>query len=196
MGSRERYRERLAVGSCSKCRDGTRSGSRGVAEETGLVVPLGKLVLEESCRRVKAWQEAGLPDGSSLTLSLNLGARQFQQSDLVEDVRETLTRTGLAPSCLKLEITESDAMEDVESTLETLRKLKALGIRISIDDLGTGYSSLVYLKRFPVDTLKIDRSFVDRLGEDPESAAIVATTISLARVALHQKSGSDTRGGS
>ena len=152
-----------------------------LAEETGIIVEIGLQVLERSCRQVRAWQDELPEDCIPPTLNANLSARQFRQPNLVEQIQGVLEATGLAPECLKLEVTESAAMEDVDAALVTLRRLKDLGIRVAIDDFGTGYSSLSYLRRFPVDNLKIDRSFVGRLEDDPESAAIVATTVSLAR---------------
>ncbi|QIN80192.1 PAS domain S-box protein [Rubrobacter marinus] len=152
-----------------------------LAEETGIIVEIGLQVLEQSCRQVRAWQDELPGDCAPPTLNANLSARQFRQPNLVEQIQGVLEETGLSPRSLKLEVTESVAMENVDAALVTLRRLKDLGIRVAIDDFGTGYSSLSYLRRFPVDNLKIDRSFVGRLEDDPESAAIVATTVSLAR---------------
>ena len=153
-----------------------------VAEETGLIVPLGRWVLEEACRQAKEWHErfpAG-PADPPLTMSVNLSARQFGQPDLAKTVRAAIDGTGLDPESLVLEITESAVMEDARANAETLRELKSLGVRIAIDDFGTGYSSLAYLKKFPVDFLKIDRSFVDGLGEDPDDEGIVSSVVNLA----------------
>jgi len=113
-------------------------------------------------------------------VAVNLSARQFTEPDLLQQVTDALKQSRLEPSCLELEITESLAMDDAETTIQTLNQLKALGVRISIDDFGTGYSSLSYLRRFPIDTLKIDKSFVDCIS-DPDEAAIVATVIAMAR---------------
>ncbi len=151
-----------------------------VAEESGLILPLGRWVLEEACRQTRAWQLRH-PSLVVPAVSVNISAREFQQVNLVDEVRRVLTRTGLAASSLQLEITESVMMRDAESTTDTLRGLKELGASLSIDDFGTGYSSLAYLERFPIDGLKIDRSFVDRLGHEPEDAAIVRTIITLAK---------------
>jgi diguanylate cyclase (GGDEF)-like protein/PAS domain S-box-containing protein len=151
-----------------------------IAEETGLIVPLGQWVLDQACDQTRRWQDQ-YPATPPLGISVNLSARQFQNPHLIEDVKGTLDRTGLDPACLKLEVTESVAMQDPEATANTLRALKGLGLRLAIDDFGTGYSSLSYLKRFPVDTLKIDRSFVDGLGSDTQSDAIVQSVIALAR---------------
>jgi EAL domain-containing protein (putative c-di-GMP-specific phosphodiesterase class I) len=114
-------------------------------------------------------------------MSVNLSARQFQRPELLDDIRDALASTGLDPRRLKLEITESVIMHDAEATTDTLLAIKDLGIRLAIDDFGTGYSSLSYLKRFPVDTLKIDRSFVDGLGEDSQDTAIVRSIVALAK---------------
>jgi diguanylate cyclase (GGDEF)-like protein/PAS domain S-box-containing protein len=151
-----------------------------LAEETGLVVPIGQWVLEEACRQVRMWQPQYLTD-PPLALSVNLSAKQFQHPELVEDVYLTLKETGLAPRHLKLEITESVAMENSDLTVATLWKLKDLGIHLAIDDFGTGYSTLSYLKHCPADTLKIDRSFVDGLGRTQEDTAIVRAVIAFAK---------------
>ena len=151
-----------------------------VAEETGLIVPLGRWVLEEACRQAKAWQER-YPSYPPLTMSVNLSARQFGQPGLAETVRTAIDGAGLDPGSLVLEITESAVMEDAQANAETLHELKGLGVGVAIDDFGTGYSSLAYLKRFPVDYLKIDRSFVDGLGEDPDDEGIVSSVVNLAR---------------
>jgi diguanylate cyclase (GGDEF)-like protein/PAS domain S-box-containing protein len=151
-----------------------------VAEDTGLILPLGQWVLEQACRQVAAWQ-AEFPLDPPLVLSVNLSPRQFQQSDLVAVMARVVSDTGLAPGCLKLEITEGAIMRNVELTIRTLWQLKDLGIKLAIDDFGTGYSSLSYLKNLPLDVLKIDRSFVTGLGHDSEDNAIVQAIISLAR---------------
>ena len=152
----------------------------GLAEDTGLILPLGRQVLEESCRQVRRWHDDH-PDSVPVELSVNLSARQFQDRGLAGDVAEILETTGLEPTHLCLEITESVVMQDVPSTMTTLADLKALGVRLAIDDFGTGYSSLSYLKRFPVDVVKIDRSFVEGLGEETVDGEIVAAVIRLAR---------------
>ena len=150
-----------------------------LAEETGLIVPIGMRVLEEACRRVRSWQERF--GGTPLALSVNLSPKQFQHPGLVEDVLGVLHRTGLDPRDLKLEITEGVVMEDAEATVALLHRLKDVGVRLAIDDFGTGYSSLAYLKRFPVDVLKIDRSFVAGLGRVPEDTAVVRATVAFAK---------------
>jgi diguanylate cyclase (GGDEF)-like protein len=151
-----------------------------MAEETGLILPIGWWVLEQACRQARRWQ-AQHPHGPTLVMSVNLSARQFQHPDLVGQVARVLRRTRLEPAYLRLEITETVVMDGAESIIETLRRLKALGVQLAIDDFGTGYSSLAYLKRFPVDVLKVDKSFVDGLGQDPEDTAIVRAVITLAK---------------
>ncbi|MGE3907997.1 MAG: putative bifunctional diguanylate cyclase/phosphodiesterase [Chloroflexota bacterium] len=151
-----------------------------IAEETGLIVEIGLWVLREACTRARMWHLAR-PQEPPLTMSVNLSARQFLQPDLVERVADVLFETGLDPAALKLEITETVLMRDIDSTVEKLWALKRLGVKLAIDDFGTGYSSLSYLKRFPVDTLKIDRSFVSGLGEDANDTAIVRSVVALAK---------------
>jgi diguanylate cyclase (GGDEF)-like protein/PAS domain S-box-containing protein len=149
----------------------------GVAEVTGLIVPLGLWVLEAACAQVKEWQQQGQPE---LKVGVNLSARQLQAADVAEQVQKVLRETGLAAQYLDLEITETSAMQNPEATIATLRELKALGVSISIDDFGIGYSSLNYLKRLPVDTLKIDQSFVRDVTTDADDAAIATAIIALA----------------
>jgi diguanylate cyclase (GGDEF)-like protein/PAS domain S-box-containing protein len=149
----------------------------GVAEEIGLIVPIGDWVLNQACLQAVAWQNAGLP---VMHMAVNLSARQFAQPGLVASVSAALERSGLQPSLLEIEITESLMMTDVEQAVATLADLKRLGVRVSVDDFGTGHSSLYYLKRFPIDVLKIDRSFVRDIVSDADDAAIVAAIISLA----------------
>jgi EAL domain-containing protein (putative c-di-GMP-specific phosphodiesterase class I) len=151
-----------------------------VAEQTGLIVALGKWVLEEACRQMAAWH-AQVLTSPPMSLSVNLSPKEFLSSNLVDEVARILRATGLPPGCLKLEITEGVAMQHVEATITTLWRLKELGIRIAIDDFGTGYSSLGYLKRLPVDVLKIDQSFVSGLGRNSEDAAIVRAIIAMAK---------------
>lgn len=151
-----------------------------VAEETGSIVAIGQWVLLQACLQMKRWQEKHSL-GSPLSISVNLSGRQFGHSNLLEQITQILDSTGLDPHSLKLEITESIVMENVESTAGTLEKLRDLGVELSIDDFGTGYSSLSYLHRLPIDTLKIDRSFVSRVGENNENKEIVRTIIMLAQ---------------
>jgi diguanylate cyclase (GGDEF)-like protein/PAS domain S-box-containing protein len=151
-----------------------------IAEETGMIVPIGAWVLEEACRQVQQWQEERC-NGRALLLSVNVSARQFQAPDLVETVASVLERTGFNPTSLKLELTESMMMHDVERTILRLHELKKLAIQLVIDDFGTGYSSLAYLRQFPITVLKIDRTFVKRLGTDPQDDAIVRSIVTLSR---------------
>jgi diguanylate cyclase (GGDEF)-like protein len=147
-----------------------------ITEENGLIIPLGEWVLHTACRQNKLWQDAGLPP---LIMSVNLSTRQFRQPNLVDQISGILTETGLESRYLELEITES-MTANVEYAISTLTRLKAIGVKISIDDFGTGYSSLAYLKKFPIDKLKIDRSFVTDLVTDGNDAAIVTTIATIA----------------
>jgi EAL domain-containing protein (putative c-di-GMP-specific phosphodiesterase class I) len=146
-----------------------------LAEESGLIVPLGEWVLRAACKQNKEWQEQGY---DPFPIAVNLSMRQFFQHNLKGKINQVLLQTGLEPHYLELEITESMTM-DVEYAIQSLLELKELGVKISIDDFGTGYSSLYYLKRFPIDKLKIDRSFVRDIMIDPNDAAIVTTIISM-----------------
>ncbi len=148
-----------------------------LAEETGLIIQLGQIVLRQVCADIKTWQASGL---SSVRISINLSAREFRQDDLSATIRKVLDETSVDGNLLTFELTESMVMHDVENTLETLLELKKLGAKISLDDFGTGYSSLSYLKRFPIDTLKIDRSFVRDIHEDGDDAAIAHAVIAMA----------------
>ncbi|MFL5843576.1 MAG: amino acid permease [Solirubrobacteraceae bacterium] len=148
-----------------------------VAEETGVIVPLGAWVLEEACRQVAAWHRAR-PDARPVRVGVNLSARQVVHPAIVDMVDRALRQTGIDPSCLVLEITESVLMDDPESGAETLRRLKALGVNIALDDFGTGYSSLAYVRRFPIDILKIDREFISELGTNH---AIVEAVLAMGR---------------
>lgn len=148
-----------------------------IAEETGLILPLGEWVLRTACQQAKNWYDQL---GTRFIISVNLSTRQFQQQDLVSTVDRSLQDTKLPPELLELEITETLGMKNPELTLKTLHELKSMGIHIAIDDFGTGYSSLSYLKRFPIDTLKIDRSFVSDINGDSNDGAIVVAVIALA----------------
>ncbi len=148
-----------------------------LAEETGLIVPMGLWALRVACQQLKTWQTDVLT--CDLTLAVNVSAKQFRKADFVEQVRCVLFETGAKPSHLKLELTESTVLENVEDTIAKMRELKLLGISFSMDDFGTGYSSLQYLKRLPLDQIKIDQSFVRDITTDPNDAAIVQTIIAM-----------------
>ncbi len=154
-----------------------------LAEETGLIVPIGEWVFKSACMQIKAWQEQGY---EAPPLAINLSVRQFREKNLVESLTRILAESGVQGCQIELEITESILMGNTNETVAMLRKLNALGIKISIDDFGTGYSSLSYLKRFPVDKLKIDRSFVQDIATDSDDATIVTAIVSLAH-SLHLK---------
>ncbi|HXA30515.1 MAG TPA: EAL domain-containing protein [Candidatus Angelobacter sp.] len=151
-----------------------------VAEEMGLIVPIGRWVLHESMRQVRGWQDRH-PGLHRLSLSVNLSARQLRQPELVDDIVEALKATRFDPTCLTLEITETALMRDTSRALETLDRLRALGIRLALDDFGTGYSSLSYLREFPIDVIKIDKSFVDGIARGSEEAAVARAVIELGR---------------
>ena len=149
-----------------------------VAEETGLIGEIGRWVLDEACRQMAAWHAAGLP---KISVAVNVAAPQFHTPEFYQQVTRALEASGLEPRYLELELTESILVQDVEATLEMLRRFKALGVMLSVDDFGTGYSSLSYLKRFPVDRLKIDQSFVRGLNEDVNDRAIVGSVIAMGK---------------
>jgi diguanylate cyclase (GGDEF)-like protein len=156
-----------------------------IAEETGLIVPLGEWVVHEAARQARAWRDAGLDPG---VVSVNLSARQFRQEGLVRTVSRVLEETALDPAALEMELTESMVMHNVETAIATLQGLKSLGVSLSLDDFGTGYSSLSYLKDLPIDTLKIDRSFVRDIGTGAESDdGILAQAIISLGHAMHLK---------
>jgi len=150
-----------------------------VAEEIDLIAPIGRWVLEEACRQARRWHSR-FPGMPPLKVCVNLSAKQFQHCALLEDIGAALRETGLDPSALDLEITESVVMEDAPATIATLRDLKGLGVNLAIDDFGMGYSSLSYLKRFPVDFLKVDRSLIQGIGEGPKDEAILSALVTLA----------------
>jgi EAL domain-containing protein (putative c-di-GMP-specific phosphodiesterase class I) len=147
-----------------------------IAEDAGLIAPIGEWVLEEACRQARIWADAGLP---SVPVAVNVSAMQFKRHDLPGIVARVLRETRLPPSLLEVELTESAVMHDADDAVRQLAEIKALGVRVSIDDFGTGYSSLSRLRRTPVDKLKIDRSFVAELVDDPNDAAIARAIISL-----------------
>ena len=148
-----------------------------LAEESGLIIEFGRWILETACRQTREWQLAtGRPD---LTISVNLSGREIAEAELVGDVARILATTSLEPKCLTLEITETTLVRDVDTTIAAFRALKALGVRLAIDDFGTGYSSLSYLRQFPIDVLKIDRSFVASLDEGTDSSALVRSILNL-----------------
>ena len=149
-----------------------------LAENSGIIVPIGRYVLETACEQLATWQSS--PATAGVKLSANLSVRQLEYDGLVEDFKAIVRNSGVDPTALWLEITESALMRDTASTIETLRALRDIGAHISVDDFGTGYSSLAYLRRFPVEALKIDRTFVDRLGSEKEDSTIVHAIIELA----------------
>ena len=146
-------------------------------EQTGLIVPVGEWVMRAACRQIRAWRDEGI---RPLPVAINLSARQFQRQDVCGTVKRALAEFEIEPRLLEIEITETTAMEHSEDMVATLRDLKALGVRIAIDDFGTGYSSLSYLKRFPVDSIKIDRSFIGQVADNPDDAAIAKAIIMMA----------------
>ncbi|MBI1926089.1 EAL domain-containing protein [Candidatus Poribacteria bacterium] len=148
-----------------------------IAEETGLIVPIGEWTLRTVCAQNKAWQEAGFPP---MRMTINLLARQFQEKRLSDTIAQVLEDTGLSPAFLELEITESDAMQDVDDTIAKLQMLKEIGVQLSIDSFGVGYSSLSYLKQFPIDRLKIGQSFVQGIPTDRGDVAITTALVTLA----------------
>ncbi len=149
-----------------------------LAEDTGLILPLGRAMLEKACRQARRWRDEL---GVSLSIGVNLSARQFQQASLVEEIQDVLQATGVPASQLLFEITESLALERIERTIETLLQLKALGCKVAIDDFGRGYSSLVYLADFPVDVVKVDRAFINGVDVDPVKSAIVSAVVTLSK---------------
>ncbi|NTV11689.1 MAG: EAL domain-containing protein [Zoogloea sp.] len=150
-----------------------------VAEETGLILPIGSWVLDFACATLKEWGGSSFP--GRLNLAVNVSARQFHQADFAEQVERMLDRYGTDPSLLKLELTESLILDNVEDAIEKMRALKKMGVSFSLDDFGTGYSSLSYLKRLPIDQLKIDRSFVRDIASDPDDAAIVQAILGMSQ---------------
>ena len=151
-----------------------------LAEESGLIVPLGQWTIREACRQVRFWQKE-IPADEPIALNVNLSARQLRHPDIVRDVADALDDSGLLPSRLILEITESVLMIDTAATISRLLQLKSLGVRLAIDDFGTGYSSFAYLRRFPVDIIKIDKSFVDDIATEETATALVDAMIRIGK---------------
>ena len=149
-----------------------------VAEDSGLILPIGMWVRREACLQARAWQDAGLP---SLPVAVNISVVEFRDQNFIESVRAILKETRLEPHCLEFELTESVLMQHAEATTSVLQQLKAMGVQLAVDDFGTGYSSLSYLRRFPIDALKIDRSFVREITSNPDDATIVSAVISMGR---------------
>jgi EAL domain-containing protein (putative c-di-GMP-specific phosphodiesterase class I) len=154
-----------------------------IAEESGLIVSIGHWVLREACRQAKAWQDAGLP---IMRLAVNISAVELRSKEFVAGVESILADTGFDPKCLDLELTETFLMQDSKSTSLVLSAIKALGVQLALDDFGTGYSSLSYMRRFPIDTLKVDRSFVRDLTMDASDASVVSAVINMGR-SLHMR---------
>jgi diguanylate cyclase (GGDEF)-like protein len=150
-----------------------------LAEETGLIVPIGEWVLTEACRQNQAWRKAGLP---RIHTAVNISSPHFRQNRLLDSVGVALRESGMEPDCLEIEVTESLIMDDMEAATHVLRRLKNIGVQVSIDDFGMGYSSFNYLKRFPVDHLKIDRSFIQDMQTNSDDAAITSAIIAMARI--------------
>jgi diguanylate cyclase (GGDEF)-like protein len=153
-----------------------------IAEDCGLILQIGRWVLREACRQARAWQDAGLPP---LPIAVNVSAVEFRDKGFVQGVRTILAETGLEARYLELELTERVLMGDVESTASVLQELKMMGIHLAVDDFGTGYSSLSYLRQFPIDVLKIDRSFVSQITADPDDSTIVSAIINMGKSLKH-----------
>jgi EAL domain-containing protein (putative c-di-GMP-specific phosphodiesterase class I) len=151
----------------------------GIAEDTGLIIPIGEWVLQQACARIKAWSHD--PSHEKLQISVNVSARQFRNRDFAERVLEILDTHGVNPQRLKIELTETHVLDDVEDTIMKVGKLRSLGVMFSMDDFGTGYSSLAYLAQLPIDQLKIDRSFVRNIPGRSSEEMVAKTIISLAR---------------
>jgi len=149
-----------------------------VAEETGLIVPIGKWVMKTACEQNVAWQQQGLPP---VCMAVNLSLRQLTDDNLIDDIRTALNDSGMAPNLLELEITESMVMHNPARMISILAKIKSLGVRLAIDDFGTGYSSLAQIKHFPIDTLKVDRSFIRNIPQDVEDKAITEAIIAMGK---------------
>ncbi len=148
-------------------------------EETDLIIPVGEWVLKTACQQAKKWHQSGL--GEELRISVNLSSRQFVKPGIIETIERVLKEAEMSPHLLEVEITEGTVMHNIQTTIESLRSISAMGVRVAIDDFGIGYSSLAYLKRFPVDTLKIDRAFIRDLTTDPDDEAITSLIVAMAR---------------
>jgi EAL domain-containing protein (putative c-di-GMP-specific phosphodiesterase class I) len=149
-----------------------------IAEDCGMIVPIGRWVLRTACLQAQAWQQTGLPP---IIIAVNTSALEFRAKDFLEHLRTILAETGLNPACLELELTESVLMRDVGSSNAVLHALADLGVKLAVDDFGTGYSSLSYLRQLPIDTLKIDQSFVHQMTGNPDDATIVSAVISMGK---------------
>jgi EAL domain-containing protein (putative c-di-GMP-specific phosphodiesterase class I) len=149
-----------------------------IAEESGLIVPIGRWVLREGCRQAQAWSDAGLP---AIRLAINISAVELRAKDFVSGIQAVLAQTGFDPRFLELELTETFLMQDSKSTADVLRAIKDMGVRLALDDFGTGYSSLSYMRRFPIDTLKVDQSFIRDLTTDDADASVVTAVINMGK---------------
>jgi diguanylate cyclase len=154
-----------------------------IAEESGLIVPIGQWVLLEACRQARAWMDAGLPP---MRIAVNVSALEFMAKDFLSGVRAALISTGVAPENLELELTETVLMQDAESAVQALIALKAIGVQLAIDDFGTGYSSFSYLRRFPLDALKVDRSFINEISLNSADATILSAMINIGKSLKHR----------
>jgi len=155
----------------------------GIAESSGIIVAIGQWVVREACRQTREWLDAGL---LAVPVAVNISSLEFQNEQFLEGVQAALKNTGLDPKYLELEITETVLMEDAESTASALGQLKAIGVRLAVDDFGTGYSSLSYLTRFPIDTLKLDQSFVHNILASPDDATVVSAIVSMGKSLKHR----------
>src|SRR6202166_3156539 len=154
-----------------------------IAEESGLIVPIGQWVLLEACRQARAWMDAGLPP---VRIAVNVSALQFAAKDFLSSVRAVLISTGMDPSHLELELTETVLMQDAESAVQTLRARKAIGLQLAVDDFGVGYSSFSYLRKFPLDAVKVDRSFINDISSNPDNAMILSALINIGKSLKHR----------
>jgi diguanylate cyclase len=154
-----------------------------IAEDSGLIVPIGQWVLLEACRQARAWMDAGLPP---VRIAVNVSALQFAAKDFLSSVRAALISTGIDPCNLELELTETVLMQDAESAVQTLRALKAIGVQLAVSDFGVGYSSFSYLRKFPLDALKVDRSFITDISSNPDNAMILSALINIGKSLRHR----------